>query len=256
MLPVDPPTVDLWLADPECLSDKRREDYLALCDSAERARYDRITHEETRDHHLLTRALVRTTLSRYAPVSPADWRFTENAHGCPFIAAEQAPEELHFNVSHTHGLIVCAVTRGRALGVDIEYEPRDSRTTKIADRFFAPPEVAALHSLPEAAQRERFFCYWTLKEAYIKARAMGLAIPLKQFWFDVETEGRIRFANAPELQDDPAQWSFLRLRASEDHPLALAVNRTEGMRLSVRAFRSVPLETHEAITLPEISRSA
>ncbi|MGB0590329.1 MAG: 4'-phosphopantetheinyl transferase family protein [Myxococcota bacterium] len=247
--------MDLWLADPECLSLSRRGDYLALCDAGERARYERITHDETRDHHLLTRALVRTTLSRYAPIAPEAWRFTENEHGCPFIAEEYTATGLHFNVSHTHGLIVCAVTRGRALGVDIEYEPRDSRTTKIADRFFAPAEVAALHRLPEAAQRERFFCYWTLKEAYIKARGMGLAIPLKQFWFDVEAEGVIDFETAPELNDDPSRWSFLRLRASADHPLALAIRGSGAQEFTVRSFRTVPLGAHEGIRLPEIARS-
>ena len=255
MLDHEPPTVDLWLADPGCLEVARRDAYLALCNTEERARYARITHDETRDHHLLTRALVRTTLSRYAPIAPEAWRFTENAHGCPFIASEQNRDGLHFNVSHTHGLIVCAVTRGRALGVDIEYEPRDSQTTKIADRFFAPAEVAALHRLPESEQRERFFCYWTLKEAYIKARGMGLAIPLKRFWFDVETAGVIRFDNDPVLNDDPGRWCFVRLRAGDDHPLALAVSGNAGQPLTVRAVRTVPLGDDDAIDLRQVARS-
>jgi 4'-phosphopantetheinyl transferase len=253
---VEPPTVDLWLADPGCLEPHRRDAYLALCNASERARHDRITHEETRDHHLLTRALVRTTLSRYAPVAPEAWRFTENAHGCPFIAADQNPGGLHFNVSHTHGLIVCAVTRGRALGVDVEYEPRKSRTTKIADRFFAPSEAEALDRLPESEQRQRFFCYWTLKEAYIKARGMGLAIPLKQFWFDVETEEVIHFDNDPALLDDPTLWCFLQLRASDDHPMALAVSGAADQELTVRAFRTVPLDSDEAVHLQQVARSA
>ncbi|MDP6945214.1 MAG: 4'-phosphopantetheinyl transferase superfamily protein, partial [Myxococcota bacterium] len=158
-------------------------------------------------------------MSRYDAIGPAGWRFVVGDHGCPSIAPEQNHGDLRFNLSHTMGLIVCAVTRGRDIGVDVEYEPRKSQTTKIADRFFAPPEVAALHRLPEAQQRERFFAYWTLKEAYIKGRGMGLAIPLKRFWFDVDTPGLIEFQNDPSLQDDPKSWSFVRLMASPDHPL-------------------------------------
>ena len=248
-----PASVHLWLTDPRCLNESRRQAYLALLDNAERARYERIRHEETRDHHLLTRALVRSTLSHYDPRPASEWRFIENEHGCPFIAPEHASDGLHFNVSHTQGLIVCALTRGRALGVDVEFEPRKSRTSKIADRFFAPSEVAALRRLPEGAQRQRFFTYWTLKEAYIKARGMGLAIPLKDFWFDVDTPGQIHFDNANVLGDDPKGWWFARYYASPDHPLALALSGEATQDVAMRAFRVAPLEAPQSIVLKRIA---
>jgi len=238
-----------------CLNAARKEAYLALCSSAERERYARIRHAETRGHHLLTRALVRSALSHYVVREPQSWRFVENDHGCPFIAPEQNSDELHFNVSHTQGMIVCAVTRGRALGVDVEYEARKSRTTKIAHRFFAPSEVAALKRLPEADQRKRFFTYWTLKEAYIKARGMGLAIPLKHFWFDVEKPGFIAFDNDPILNDDPSMWRFVRLYAERTHPIAIALGGAPPRDFVIQAFKTVPLEGHEPLDLRIIARS-
>lgn len=250
-----PASVDLWFADPARTTEALEARYLGLCSPAELARYARITHEETRSQHLLTRALVRTTLSRYGPHKPEAWRFVDNDHGCPFIAPQQASGGLHFNVSHTSGLVVCAVTRGRALGVDIEYEPRKSGTAKIAKRFFSPQEVQALERLPESERRERFFAYWTLKEAYIKARGMGLAIPLKDFWFDVDTPGQICFDNAPALEDDPKRWWFARYRASPVHPLALALSGTPTQEVRVRAFTVVPTEDYTPLDLLEIARS-
>jgi 4'-phosphopantetheinyl transferase len=203
----------------------------------------------------VARALVRTTLSRYSATAPEAWRFVLGEHGCPFIDPDQNTEGLRFNLSHTTGLIVLAVTRGRDVGVDVEFEPRDSRTTKIADRFFAPSEVAALHRLPEAEQRERFFAYWTLKESYIKARGMGLAIPLKRFWFDVDTPGEICLDGAPELDDDPKTWAFARLRMSPQHPVAVALRCPPEHPFALRVFETVPLGGDQEVSPRLLARS-
>ena len=53
----------------------------------------------------MTRALVRTTLSRYAEVDPAAWRFERNRYGRPHLLAGQCDRDLRFNLSHTRGLI-------------------------------------------------------------------------------------------------------------------------------------------------------
>lgn len=243
------------MADPSALSERRRQSYLALCSPEELARHARIRHAETRDHHLLTRALVRTSLSRYSERAPEAWRFVENDHGCPFIEPSQNAQGLQFNVSHTTGLILCALTQRRAIGVDVEYEPRKSRITQIADRFFAPPEVEALERLPDARHRERFFTYWTLKESYIKARGMGLAIPLSAFWFDVDRPGEIHFETAPSLEDPAEQWAFRRLRSGSDHPIALAIAAPKESDIALRTFRVEPLGGHEEVRMEILARS-
>src|SRR5262245_53131282 len=74
-----------------------------------------------RHRYLVTRAVVRTVLSRYADLSPAEWVFASNAYGRPEIANDHGPaRDISFNVSHTSGLIVLGVAHRRALGVDTE----------------------------------------------------------------------------------------------------------------------------------------
>src|SRR6185436_18685723 len=91
---------------------------------------------------------------------------------------------LHFNLTNTRGLVACAVSVAHAeVGVDAEALDRSGETVAIADRYFSTEEVRALRALPESAQRQRFFAYWTLKESYIKARGLGLRLPLDQFSF-------------------------------------------------------------------------
>ncbi|HYB94512.1 MAG TPA: 4'-phosphopantetheinyl transferase superfamily protein [Vicinamibacterales bacterium] len=217
----------------------RLDAYQPLLSDDERRRMERFVFDRDRRAFLLTRALVRTTLSRYAPVAPADWRFIANAHGRPEILDRHAgAPDLRFNISHTDGVIVCAVTIGREVGVDVEHIRRHL-THDVAARFFAPAEVHDLKQLPAEEQARVFFDYWTLKESYIKARGFGLALPLADFAFKLNPPAPPVITFEPALDDDPRSWQFVQDWITPDHRLALAVRR-EGRDLPVRLREVVP----------------
>lgn len=247
--------VHIWYVEYEDLCDPvLLARYRELMTPDERERHGRFVFDRDRHQFLVTRALVRTTLSRYAPVAPPQWRFVANAYGRPEIACAETARaaglpawpgpRLWFNLSNTRGLIACAVTaRYDEVGVDVEHLDRDSRTIDIADRFFSPREVTALRAVPAARRQERFFVYWTLKEAYIKARGMGLSIPLEQFSFDVDGGDDIRIAFEPELGDSPQAWRFGLFAVARRYLLAAAVRARSPSPSNVRfaAARCVPL---------------
>lgn len=199
----------------------------------ERGRMDRLVRETDRHTFTLARALVRQTLSAHGPTAAEAWRFETNRYGCPFVVEAQAgTPRLHFNLSHTAGLVALAVTRGHDLGVDVERADRVVRE-RIAERHFAPQEVRDLLAMPEDAQPQAFFEYWTLKEAYIKARGMGLAIPLGDFAFRLRPPARPTIAFVDGFDDTPARWQFWQAWPTPHHRLALAVTR-DGADLDVR----------------------
>lgn len=217
----------------------RVDKYKALMTPDEHDRMARFVFEKDRRSFLLTRALVRTTLSRYAPVDPSAWRFITNAHGRPEIVDRpDGVPDLRFNISHTNGLIACAVTIGREVGVDVEHVGRHLMHD-IAGRHFAPSEVTDLRQLPEEEQRLVFYDYWTLKESYIKARGFGLALPLGDFAFKLNPPAPPTIRFEPALKDDPSTWQFLQEWPTPSHRLALAVRR-DGADLPVRIREVVP----------------
>src|SRR5262249_6094892 len=141
---------------------------------AEREREARFLFERDRTMYRATRALVRTVLSQYRDVAPADWRFETQEHGRPFVASPRLDEPLQFNLSNTRGLVVCAVSESLVeMGVDVERNDRVESAMQIAERFFSPSEVRTLMALPPEERAERFATIWTLKESYIKARGLG-----------------------------------------------------------------------------------
>lgn len=217
----------------------QHEAYRALLSDDEHDRMARLVFERDRKRFLLTRALVRTMLSRYASVPPAQWSFIANVHGRPEILDRpRGVPDLRFNISHTDGLIACAVTIGRDVGVDVEHIGR-RLTYDVAGRFFAPREVSDLNTLPEDDRHRAFFDYWTLKEAYIKARGFGLALPLADFAFKLSPPTPPTITFEPSLEDDPATWQFYQEWPTPLHRLGLAVRR-EGPDLPVRIRFTVP----------------
>ncbi len=195
----------------------------ALLSAHERARRDRFVFERHRRQFLLAHALVRATLSHYTGVDPASWTFEENQWGRPEVASPAVPLPLRFNLSHTDGLIACAVTLARDIGVDVEDVTRRAAGLDIAERYFAEAETGALARVPEPERDRAFFDYWTLKEAYIKARGMGLALPLGAFAFQLTPAAHPTIAFTAELDDDPRAWQFQLFRPTDTHRLALAV---------------------------------
>ncbi|MDH6168365.1 4'-phosphopantetheinyl transferase [Variovorax boronicumulans] len=221
LLPLPAGDIHLWFCPRGESGDPALEaTYRALLTPQELQQKDRFHFARDRHRYLLTRLLVRSVLSRYAPIAPQDWRFASGPFGRPRIDGPALEEirGLDFNLSHTAGLIVLAIARGIELGVDVE-NIRRSAVLEAVDHFFAPSEAKSLAALPAASQPHRFFELWTLKESYIKARGMGLQIPLDSFAFALDSPEGIGFALA-----DPhgnAAWHFQQLEPTPDHMVAL-----------------------------------
>jgi 4'-phosphopantetheinyl transferase len=244
LLSLPPGEAHLWYALPDELTDPRLlARYLDLMAPEERERQLRYLFEKNRHEYLITRALVRTVLSRYRPVDPKAWVFEAGPYGKPDIVDPPIAQKIRFNLSNTAGLVACIVAADRDVGVDTEEVERASRAIEVADRFFSPIEVRALRSLPEALQARRFTTYWTLKEAYIKARGMGLAIPLDQFSFLLSPDKEPAIAFDPRLEDDPLTWQFARLLPTSRHMLAAAVRVAPGERVTFVVRKTAPLVT-------------
>src|SRR5262252_2409496 len=241
-LPLPPDEIHVWLAFPDQITD---EPLLKRCRSLltaeEQTATDRLVFERHRHQRLITRALQRDLLSRYTGESPAAWQFEADRYGKPEILSPRRWNRLRFNLSHTDGLIACAVTFDRDVGVDIEYVRRPTRFMDIAPRVFAPAELIELHRLEPDPQRARFFALWTLKEAYIKARGKGLAIPLDKFSFRFGQHEEIAIDIDATLEDDAATWQFERRYVTDDHAIAVAARRTDRRPLRVTYYETMPL---------------
>jgi len=206
----------------------------------ERERAARFRFQKDREHYITGRGILRSILARYLQTSPNKLQFRYNAYGKPSLADENASHKVQFNVAHSHGLALFAFTNGPELGVDIELVRPEVATDEIAQRFFSPEEVEVLRSIEPAARTTAFFHCWTRKEAFIKARGMGLSLPLNRF---VVTFGPDVPCGISSVQDEPEgsrHWSIYDLQAADGYAAALAAQTPT---MQVRLWRFEPPKT-------------
>lgn len=261
MLKIAPGQTDVWgCFYPEIRDEALLNRYRALSSEAERKKERCFRFVDDQRCYIVTRALIRTVLSRYAAIGPAQWSFKSNAYGKPMISNPyQAEHRIAFNLSHTEGMILLGIATGSSIGVDTENVRRGQALIDIADNFFSETEISTMRRLPIERQPQRFFEYWTLKEAYVKALGAGLSAPLDQFTFDFPTDTEINFSPIPSLKDHSSHWNFQQFLPSSEHIAAICTKhegempRATDTQIMMRTV--VPLIKDEIVACPIVRQS-
>jgi 4'-phosphopantetheinyl transferase len=247
--------VDLWYVLLDSITASGLEaEYRAFLGAEEVTACDRFAFAEGRRQCLVSRVLVRTVLSWYTGDAPAVWEFRSNDYGKPAVV-RPAGCPLQFNLSHTTGLVVCAVSLAGDVGIDAEDLTRRAADPSLASNYFAPEEVALLESVPEEERQLRFLQLWTLKEAFIKAKGRGLSIPLKDFAFSFPSGRPPRVAFHDPALGDANQWHFAQLRLRRRFQLAVALHLPGEANVVLRVRQTVPLRSiacSQTLTLAEL----
>ncbi len=244
--------LQLWYAWPADLSEAGVEAACAaLLNDAERERAARFRFDRHRREYLASHALARTALSHAHPLPPHAWNYSVNAYGKPSPLPECG---LRFNQSNSVELAVCLVAThgienetkaGPEVGVDVEAFSRAEEIVPLAPKVFSPAEQAQLNALPAAERPHRALSLWTLKEAYIKARGIGLALPLRSVSFLFGESQGIRLEVDPGVDLNPSLWRFCLLDHMQ-HRIALVVEAAAADNLEIRAIEIPVLEIFEA----------
>ena len=189
----------------------------------ERSRAERFYFQKDRDHFIVARGILRAILSRYLETEPDQVRFYYASYGKPELTKEFDSHGLRFNVSHSQGLALFAITRNREVGVDLEEIRPGISSEEIAERFFSPQEVSVLRALPNDLQDEAFFNCWTRKEAYIKAKGEGLSMPLDTFDVSLVPGESAALLSTKAEPQEASRWSLRELFPAPGFAAAIAV---------------------------------
>lgn len=196
-----------------------------LLNAEERQRAARFHFPADQRRYTVGRGMLRVLLGHYLQIPPAQLAFTYNAYGKPQLAGA-ATAALHFNLSHSGEFALYAITPQRIVGVDIELMRTNLDYLALARHVFSPAEQAVLTALPVTEQLAAFYRGWTRKEAFIKARGMGLSLPLDQFDVTLHAD------QPPQLlatRDDPqeaSRWSIDDLPCPPGYAAAVVVAGT------------------------------
>lgn len=215
------------------------EKYKAFLDDEDRSRIAAFVFDEDRQNYYAAHLLLRSLLSQYTQVAPSHLRLAKNSYGKPeWNQTGNGRNVLPFSLSHTRGLVCLAMTEHFPVGVDSEYHRELHDLNGVAADVCTDYELAD-HPFETSGKgiTYNFLGLWTLKEAYVKARGMGLSIPLKSFGFvrggSTGDSFRLRSDHSEDITED--RWQFALFDVDDGHYcLSIAIETAESSDCFVR----------------------
>jgi len=188
----------------------------------EQARAARFRFPRDRRRFIVARGVLREILARYFDRDPAKLQFCYAPFGKPALTSNSGGDGLRFNVSHSHGFALYAVSLHRELGVDLECIRTNFPWEPIAERFFSPEEIDALHSVPCRLKYEAFLNCWTRKEAFVKARGGALSLRLDRFSVSLIPGEPVVLLKTEDNPLEASRWGLEQLAPRSGYVAALA----------------------------------
>jgi len=206
-------------------------DYLV---NSEIERANRFYFAEHQRRFIILRGILRCLLARYSNQAPTNVRFWYNEQGKPYLQSKT--QSIKFNLSHSSELALCAFSLEREIGIDIERLSDRVNYLQIAKRFFSSREQNALRALPDHQKRAAFFACWSRKEAYIKARGLGLSLPLDSFDVSLHPNQPAKLLASRDYPTDADRWQMHHLNVSSGYASAVVV---AGQNWKIKSWRYV-----------------
>ena len=196
---------------------------ISILSPDELRRASRFHFEKDRLHFCRCRSALRHLLGGYLQIPAAQIRFEYLTGRKPGLVAEQNPQSLQFNVSHSADMALIAVGSQHRLGIDIERIRSDVDTGSLAQRFFSLRERAGLQSLPDHLRVQGFFACWTRKEAFLKATGEGLSFPLAEFSVATHPNRAPRLEEIRGNEEAQKKWFLADLSVAHGYRATVAV---------------------------------
>lgn len=218
--------VHVWRLETDRLLPRAAE-WGELLSPDERERAARLRRPADRELFAARRGACRILLARYAGAAPGSLRFAHGPHGQPSLVSPGISSSPRFSVSHTDGLILLAVVREGAVGVDVERVRELPDMRRVARHLFSAREKQELEEVPRPALAAAFFRCWTRKEAFVKAIGAGTTFPLDAF--DVSITEPARLYEVRSTDHRAGEWSLHHLALREPYVGALAVESRDAV---------------------------
>ena len=214
--------VHLWWGTDEA-SDEQLSLLSQLLSETERIRAVRYHFPIDRRRFVVRHGVLRSLIGRYLSIDPKQITYHVNGYGKPFIESSSQEISLLFNLSYSNQMVLYAFTRGRRIGVDIEFMKSFPDMDTVAQNFFSSKEIAELNALPTCQRQEAFYKCWTQKEAFVKALGDGLSRRLDQFDVSVIPGTPAELKSTAWDQYEAARWSLKTLTLVPGYTASLAV---------------------------------
>ncbi len=242
-------SIHIWITDIDDIVDPYLLDiYRTQLSADEMSRYERFRFDKDKKQFLVSHALVRSVLANYVEIAPKDLQFTCLESGKPQAVNEDGEcLPIKFNLSHSGKYAAIIVTNDIDCGIDIEKIDPNRSIMDIAENYFSCSEVIDLQSKDGIEQKKRFYTYWTLKEAYIKARGETLGSALNKVSFDLHHQNQVcvdfsKLTDAEFKLESEKGWQFDTPLINDEYVLSVALHHESKFDIKIDMFKTIPMQ--------------
>ena len=196
-----------------------------ILSAEERVRAERLVRAVDRQRFIAAHTALRAILGRYLSTAGDRIEIRARNDTKPELAPSPRVPPLRFNLSHSEGLAIVAVTLDREVGVDVEQVRPFEDVRNIVERYFTPGEQTGWLALAANERLPAFFRCWTRKEAYLKARGIGLLLGLDRFEVSLAPDVPARMLWCGDTADAIERWEMYDVAAGEGYAAACVVER-------------------------------
>jgi len=166
-----PPPVYVWITRSADYPDTQiLETWLS---EEERVRAHRFIHAHHRNDFIVAHVLKRRCLAEVLQQhDTAALQFSKGPTGKPCVVGET----IHFNLSHSNGVVAVAVSEFAPCGVDVETHRQINTLSALIEKTMTSDEQQQINMAPSVLKA--FVDRWVLKEAFLKCTGQGLAVPM------------------------------------------------------------------------------
>jgi 4'-phosphopantetheinyl transferase len=206
--------------------------YFVVLSEDERQRSGRFAFWKDRNRYIVVHGILRVLLSQYLSTKPTGIFFHKTPYGKPYVLLQEKRSPLCFNISYSEQIALIAISVDREVGIDIEFIRNNLDVDQLSKSCFSPLELMELKSIPLSQRKEAFFCGWTRKEAYTKARGEGL-FTLDKFSVSLSRDKPTILLDVRADRNEPNRFSVYDLPVIEGYTSALVM---EGHDNSISYF--------------------
>jgi 4'-phosphopantetheinyl transferase len=233
----------IWAGNPDEVTTDDMTALSQVLDAEEREHHATLKNEAVKRQYILSHVLLRLLISSRFNAHPSYFRFIRLKWQKPYIQDQSfVDNNIDFNISHTNGSVVCAVIESGEIGIDVEICARAMDVDLLAPYCLTKQELKYINSYSESERNDRFLHIWTLKEAYLKGRGIGLHHPPTDIQVDVSSltshQPRVHMISAEG--DD--SWHFRQFHPTRLHIGAVAFKTYNGIEPQIN-FLHISIES-------------
>ncbi|ELR97510.1 4'-phosphopantetheinyl transferase superfamily protein [Gloeocapsa sp. PCC 73106] len=217
-----PPQAHIWCAQVQQIPTQIQQLW-HLLNPVERKKAADFQFERHRNAFITGRGYLRIILSRYLQLKPQEIEFNYTPKGKPYLAHQFLESNLQFNLSHSHELILYALTLDKPIGIDLEYLRPFPEAEKIAQRFFSPREAAFISNCPDSLKSPAFFQGWTSKEAVLKATGEGIGGGLEKIEVELDPSQEAKLLSLDGDTQAAQNWFLTKIQTSPEYMATVAI---------------------------------